>query len=74
LLGARTRGLVRFDEPLADVAALGGWKDITTLLACYITADPAMMKRALERRRMIEEARMESSKRNRRCTTRHEAS
>jgi hypothetical protein len=49
------------DEPLADVAALGGWKSTTTLLACYITADPATMKRALARRRALADARVEST-------------
>ena len=49
------------DEPLANVAALGGWKSTTTLLACYITADPGTMKRALARRRAVEDARMEST-------------
>jgi integrase len=49
------------DEPLADVAALGGWKSTTTLLACYITADPGTMKRALERRRALADERVEST-------------
>jgi hypothetical protein len=50
------------DNTLADVAALGGWKGTTTLLACYITADPGTMKRALERRRALVDERVESTK------------
>ncbi len=49
------------DEPIADVAALGGWKGTTTLLACYIAADPATMKRALARRRALADERVEST-------------
>jgi len=49
------------DEPLADVAALGGWKSTTTLLSCYISADPATMKRALARRRALADERVEST-------------
>jgi hypothetical protein len=40
---------------------LGGWKVTAMLLACYITADPDTMKRVLERRRALAEARMESA-------------
>lgn len=29
--------------PLADVAAVGGWKDIETMLRCYSQADRATM-------------------------------
>ena len=49
------------DEPLSDVAALGGWKSTTTLLTCYIAADQGTMKRALERRRVLSEERMENT-------------
>jgi len=45
----------------ADVAALGRRKSTTTLLACYITADHGKMRRALARRRVIDEAPVEST-------------
>ena len=38
----------RKDLPLKDVAAAGGWKDVTTLLTCYHHADEATMLRVLE--------------------------
>jgi len=48
------------DEQLSDLAALGGWKSTATLLTCYIEADAGTMKRALDRRRVLSEERMES--------------
>ncbi|MEO8880582.1 MAG: tyrosine-type recombinase/integrase [Gemmatimonadaceae bacterium] len=47
-------------EPISDIAARGGWKSTTTLLTCYIETDQGTMKRALDRRRMLSEERMES--------------
>ena len=38
----------RKDLPLKDVAAAGGWKDVTTLLTCYQHADEATMLRVME--------------------------
>jgi integrase len=37
----------RKDLPLKDVAAAGGWKDVTTLLMCYQHADEATMLRVM---------------------------
>ena len=34
--------------PLKDVAAAGGWKDVTTLLTCYQHADEATMLKVME--------------------------
>jgi integrase len=38
----------RKDLPLKDVAAAGGWKDVTTLLTCYQHADEATMLKVME--------------------------
>ncbi|MBA2685396.1 MAG: hypothetical protein H0U66_13000 [Gemmatimonadaceae bacterium] len=51
----------RKDESISDIAALDGWKSTATLLTCYIEADADTMKRALERRRVLSEERMEST-------------
>ncbi len=40
--------------PLADLAALGGWKDPQTILKCYMRPDQATMRAALANRRPIE--------------------
>ena len=58
------------DEPMSDIAPLGGWKSTTTLLTCYIETDQGTVKRALERRRTLDwksewKARMESKERSR---------
>ena len=42
-LSNRRRAPERKDLPLKDVAAAGGWKDVTTLLTCYQHADEATM-------------------------------
>ena len=34
--------------PLKDVAAAGGWKDVTTLLTCYQHADEATMPEVMQ--------------------------
>jgi hypothetical protein len=34
--------------PLKDVAAAGGWKDVTTLLTCYQHAHEATMLKVME--------------------------
>jgi hypothetical protein len=34
--------------PLKDVAAAGGWKDVTTLLTCYQHAEEATMLKVME--------------------------
>ena len=34
--------------PLKDVAAAGGWKDVTTLLTCYQHADEATMLKVMQ--------------------------
>ena len=39
--------------PLKDLATLGGWKEPTTILTCYIKADEATMRNALEHRRPL---------------------
>jgi hypothetical protein len=36
------------DLPLRDVAAAGGWKDVTTLLVSYQHADDATILRVME--------------------------
>ena len=38
----------RKELPLKDVAAAGGWKDVTTLLTCYQHADEATMLKVME--------------------------
>jgi hypothetical protein len=38
----------RREFPLKDVAAAGGWKDVTTLLTCYQHADEATMLKVME--------------------------
>jgi len=38
----------RKDLPLKDVAAAGGWKDITTLVTCYQQADDDTLRRVIE--------------------------
>ncbi len=38
----------RKDMPLKDLAAAGGWKDVTTLLTCYQHADEATMLKVME--------------------------
>ena len=35
------------EVPLKDVAAAGGWKDVTTLLTCYQHADEATMLKVM---------------------------
>jgi hypothetical protein len=37
----------RKELPLKDVAAAGGWKDVTTLLTCYQHADEATMLKVM---------------------------
>ena len=39
--------------PLADLCALGGWKDSTTVLTCYMKPDEATQRRALDDRREL---------------------
>ncbi len=41
------------DSPLRDRCALGGWRDLQTLLQCYQKADSATMRAALAGRRQI---------------------
>jgi hypothetical protein len=36
------------EVPLKDVAAAGGWKDVTTLLTCYQHVDEATMLKVME--------------------------
>jgi integrase len=38
----------RKELPLKDVAAAGGWKDVTTLLTCYQHADEATMLKVMQ--------------------------
>jgi hypothetical protein len=38
----------RKELPLKDVAAGGGWKDVTTLLTCYQHADEATMLKVMD--------------------------
>lgn len=38
----------RKELPLKDVAAAGGWKDVTTLLTCYQHADEATLLKVME--------------------------
>ena len=42
--------------PLADLCALGGWKDSTVILECYQQADDATMRTALEQRKQLSAA------------------
>ena len=42
--------------PLADLAALGGWKDPQTILKCYMQPDQRTMRAALANRRPIDRA------------------
>jgi hypothetical protein len=35
--------------PIVDVAAAGGWKDLTTLLTCYQQPDPDTMRAVIDR-------------------------
>lgn len=44
------------DTPLADLAALGGWKSTATILTCYQQPDVDTMRRALETRRTVRRA------------------
>jgi len=39
------------EAPLKDLAQLGGWKDVTTILTCYLLEDREAMKQALAMRR-----------------------
>ncbi len=39
--------------PLRDLAQLGGWKDVQTLLTCYITPDEATQRAALAQRKTL---------------------
>ena len=39
--------------PLKDLQALGGWKSSSTLLECYILADPQTQRTALARRGVL---------------------
>jgi integrase len=41
---------LKHDTPLADLCYLGGWKDPQTVLRCYMKADEATMRAALQRR------------------------
>lgn len=41
--------------PVADVAAVGGWKDIGTLLKCYTQADSDTMLAVMESPKKISE-------------------
>jgi len=41
------------DTPLKDLAYLGGWKDVGTLLTCYQQPDEGTQRRALEARRTL---------------------
>lgn len=38
------------DAPLADLCALGGWKDPQTVLKCYMKPDADTQRRALAQR------------------------
>jgi integrase len=39
--------------PLADLCALGGWKDSQTVIRCYMQPDEGTMRAALENRRPV---------------------
>jgi hypothetical protein len=41
--------------PVSDVAAVGGWKDIGTLLKCYTQADADTMLAVMESPKKISE-------------------
>ena len=41
------------DTPLTDLAQLGGWKSIQTILTCYQQPDEATMREALKRRKSV---------------------
>ena len=41
------------ETPLKDLCALGGWKEPTTLLTCYIRPDEATQRQALAQRRSL---------------------
>lgn len=41
--------------PVADVTAVGGWKDIGTLLKCYTQADADTMLAVMESPKKISE-------------------
>jgi integrase len=41
---------LKHDTPLADLCALGGWKDHNTVLRCYMRRDEVTMRAALARR------------------------
>jgi integrase len=41
---------LKHDTPLADLCALGGWKDHNTVLRCYMRPDEVTMRAALSRR------------------------
>jgi len=41
--------------PVADVAAVGGWRDIGTLLKCYTQADSDTMLAVMESPKKISE-------------------
>lgn len=41
---------LKHDTPLADLCALGGWKDHNTVLRCYTRPDEVTMRAALARR------------------------
>jgi len=43
-------------RPLKDLCQLGGWKEPTTVLTCYIKADEATMREALAERTPLREA------------------
>jgi integrase len=41
--------------PIVDVAAAGGWKDLTTLLTCYQQPDPDTMRAVIDRIPIVRE-------------------
>jgi hypothetical protein len=42
--------------PLSDLCSLGGWKDSTTVLTCYMKPDEATQRRALMERKELRTA------------------
>jgi integrase len=50
----------RKDLPLTDVAAAGGWLDVTTLLGCYQQPDEDTLRAVLENQKGIRKARPDS--------------
>ncbi len=53
----RGRATSRKHLPTADVAAAGGWSDVTTLIRCYQQADDDTMLRVMnEPRKVMERA------------------